>query len=65
MYRWELDSPADQEFADLNPAAQASLAAFMDFGVCGFVRLPARHLVDELGLLLWLSPEAFKIASGL
>jgi hypothetical protein len=30
MYRWELDSPADQEFADLNPAAQASLAAFMD-----------------------------------
>jgi hypothetical protein len=30
VYRWELDSPADQEFADLNPAAQASLAAFMD-----------------------------------
>jgi hypothetical protein len=30
MYRWELDSPADQEFADLTPAVQASLAAFMD-----------------------------------
>ena len=30
MYRWELDGPAQQEFADLNPAAQSSLAAFMD-----------------------------------
>ena len=30
MYRWELDGPADQEFADLNPAVQALLAAFMD-----------------------------------
>lgn len=30
MYRWELDGPADQEFADLNPAVQAVLAAFMD-----------------------------------
>ncbi|MGH3225588.1 MAG: hypothetical protein ACRDPY_44075 [Streptosporangiaceae bacterium] len=30
MYRWELDSPADQEFTDLNPAVQAVLAAFMD-----------------------------------
>jgi hypothetical protein len=28
--RWELDGPADQEFADLNPAVQALLAAFMD-----------------------------------
>ena len=30
MYRWELDGPAQQEFADLSPAAQASLTAFMD-----------------------------------
>ena len=30
MYRWELDGPAQQEFADLNPAVQGSLAAFMD-----------------------------------
>jgi hypothetical protein len=30
VYRWELDGPADQEFADLNPAVQALLAAFMD-----------------------------------
>ncbi len=30
MYRWELDGPAQQEFADLSAAARASLAAFMD-----------------------------------
>lgn len=30
MYRWELDGPADQEFADLIPAVRALLAAFMD-----------------------------------
>ena len=30
MYRWELDGRAQQEFADLPPAARASLAAFMD-----------------------------------
>ena len=30
MYRWELDGPAQQEFAGLPPAARASLAAFMD-----------------------------------
>jgi hypothetical protein len=30
VYRWELDGPADQEFADLIPAVQALLAAFMD-----------------------------------
>ena len=30
MYRWELDGPAQQEFADLPPDARASLAAFMD-----------------------------------
>jgi hypothetical protein len=30
VYRWELDGPADQEFADLNSAVQALLAAFMD-----------------------------------
>jgi hypothetical protein len=30
VYRWELDGPADQEFADLNPAVQALLAAFLD-----------------------------------
>ena len=30
MYRWELDGPAQQEFADLPPAARASLAVFMD-----------------------------------
>ena len=30
MYRWELDGPADQEFADLDQAVQALLAAFMD-----------------------------------
>jgi hypothetical protein len=30
VYRWELDGPALQEFADLSPAGRASLAAFMD-----------------------------------
>jgi hypothetical protein len=30
VYRWELDGPADQEFADLNPAVQAVLTAFLD-----------------------------------
>ncbi len=30
MYRWELDGPADQEFADLILAVQAVLAAFLD-----------------------------------
>jgi hypothetical protein len=35
MYRWELDGPADQEFADLNLAVQALLAAFMDAVVIG------------------------------
>jgi hypothetical protein len=30
LYRWELDGPADQEFADLDPIVQALLAAFLD-----------------------------------
>jgi hypothetical protein len=30
VYRWELDGPAQQEFADLPPAVRAFLAAFMD-----------------------------------
>jgi hypothetical protein len=30
VYRWELDGPADQEFAALKPAVQAGLTAFMD-----------------------------------
>jgi hypothetical protein len=30
VYRWELDGPAQQEFAGLPPAARASLVAFMD-----------------------------------
>jgi hypothetical protein len=30
VYRWELDGPAQREFADLPLAARASLAAFMD-----------------------------------
>ncbi len=30
MYRWELDGPTEQQFADLTPAVRASLAAFMD-----------------------------------
>jgi hypothetical protein len=30
VYRWELDGPAQQHFADLNPAVRASLAEFMD-----------------------------------
>jgi hypothetical protein len=30
VYRWELDGPAQQQFADLNLAVRASLAAFMD-----------------------------------
>ena len=30
MYRWELDGPVQRQFADLNPAVRASLAAFMD-----------------------------------
>ena len=57
MYRWELDSPADQEFADLNPAAQAMLAAFMDAVV---IADPVQY--QRRGLAL---PEAFKIAIGL
>ncbi len=30
MYHWELDGPAQQEFAALSPEVQATLAAFMD-----------------------------------
>ena len=30
MYRWELDGLAQQEFAELPPAARAALVAFMD-----------------------------------
>jgi hypothetical protein len=30
MYQWELDGPAQQELAALNPTAQAALATFMD-----------------------------------
>jgi hypothetical protein len=30
VYRWELDGPAQQQFADLDPAVRAALAAFMD-----------------------------------
>jgi hypothetical protein len=30
VYQWELDGPAQQEFADLPPGARASVAAFMD-----------------------------------
>jgi hypothetical protein len=30
MYRWELDGPAQQEFAELPSVARASLAVFMD-----------------------------------
>jgi hypothetical protein len=30
MYRWELDGPAQQEFAALKPDVRALLAAFMD-----------------------------------
>ena len=33
MYRWELDGPAQQEFAGLPPAARGSLAAFLDAAV--------------------------------
>ena len=30
MYRWELDGPAQQEFAALPSSVQATLTAFMD-----------------------------------
>lgn len=30
VYRWELDGPAQQQFGDLSPAGQATLAAFLD-----------------------------------
>lgn len=30
MYRWVLDGPAQEQFADLNPSVRESLAAFMD-----------------------------------
>jgi len=30
VYQWELDAPAQQEFAALSPAVRATLAAFMD-----------------------------------
>jgi len=30
VYRWELDGPAQREFAGLSAAARASLAAFID-----------------------------------
>jgi hypothetical protein len=33
LYHWELDGPAQQEFAALSPAVQATLAAFMDAAV--------------------------------
>ncbi len=30
MFRWELDEPAENEFADLSQAAREALAGFMD-----------------------------------
>jgi hypothetical protein len=30
VYRWELDGPAEQEFANLGRPAQAALTAFLD-----------------------------------
>jgi len=30
VYQWELDGPAQQEFAALSPAVRAALSAFMD-----------------------------------
>lgn len=30
MYQWELDGPADREFADLSQLARKALAEFMD-----------------------------------
>lgn len=33
MYRWELDGPAQQEFAALTPDVQGELARFMDAAV--------------------------------
>ena len=33
MYRWELDGPAEQEFANLGRAAQMALTAFLDAAV--------------------------------
>lgn len=30
MYRWELDGPAEQEFAALTPAGRTRLVAFLD-----------------------------------
>lgn len=33
VFRWELDEPADDEFAGLSPAARKSLADFMDAAV--------------------------------
>jgi hypothetical protein len=48
VYHWELDGPAQQEFAALSPAVQATLAAFMDAVVIvdpiGYQRRP-----DEVG----------------
>ena len=56
MYRWELDSPAQQELADLPPAARASLAAFMDAVVIvDPVQYQRRHddRADSKGLNQW------------
>jgi hypothetical protein len=33
VYRWEVDGPAQREFAALSPVAQAALAEFMDAAV--------------------------------
>ncbi len=67
MYRWELDSPAQQEFADLPPAARASLAAFMDAVVIvdpvqyqrrrderDDVSMPLRHCISARTAGAWL-----------
>lgn len=48
MYHWELDGPAQQEFATLSPAVQATLAAFMDAAVIvDPIEYQRRH--DETG----------------
>jgi len=47
VYRWELDGPAQQQFADLNQVVRASLAAFMD---AVSLSLELLELVADLGL---------------
>ncbi len=59
MYHWELDGPAQQEFADLPPAARARLAEFMDAVVIVDPRQYQRRRDEPDGSSMPLRPMHF------